>query len=327
METGFGAVKGNVNTLSAVATLAYDCRRSAYFTDQLYAALTLVDRGVLTAEHPGRGPRRGRPHPVPAQERPELRRRRQPRQLGQRPELHGELPQGPWLARGRRLPAGRAELRGDPGLERRVGLPARHRAARPAHRRPLADPASAPRAPARSEFGLTAAARRRRRCRASGRSLRATRPATARRSCGSRGLAATRPASRLRARLQPQEGRPPSGVQASCLRQAASRASIGRDIHAVVAGAAIMPVHEQGGARRLTGTRQVLGGDGRGEGEGSENQGERQGPHGGSPVRKSGRGHRGNRAHRTRGGADAAVGRARPEAAACGALRTGPRRG
>jgi membrane-bound lytic murein transglycosylase B len=48
METGFGAVKGNVNTLSAVATLAYDCRRSAYFTDQLYAALTLVDRGVLT---------------------------------------------------------------------------------------------------------------------------------------------------------------------------------------------------------------------------------------------------------------------------------------
>ena len=53
METGFGAVKGNVNTLSAVATLAYDCRRSAYFTDQLYAALTLVDRGVLTASTRG----------------------------------------------------------------------------------------------------------------------------------------------------------------------------------------------------------------------------------------------------------------------------------
>lgn len=49
METGFGAVRGNVNTLSAVATLAYDCRRSAYFTDQLYAALTLIDRGVLSA--------------------------------------------------------------------------------------------------------------------------------------------------------------------------------------------------------------------------------------------------------------------------------------
>ncbi|MGH1591411.1 lytic murein transglycosylase [Methylobacterium phyllosphaerae] len=53
METGFGAVRGNVNTLSAVATLAYDCRRSEYFTDQLYAALTLVDRGLLTANTRG----------------------------------------------------------------------------------------------------------------------------------------------------------------------------------------------------------------------------------------------------------------------------------
>lgn len=48
METGFGREHGNQNTLSAVATLAYDCRRSAYFTDQLYAALTLIDRGVLS---------------------------------------------------------------------------------------------------------------------------------------------------------------------------------------------------------------------------------------------------------------------------------------
>src|SRR5579875_162594 len=49
METAFGREHGNQNVLSAVATLAYDCRRSAYFTDQLYAALTLVDRGVLSA--------------------------------------------------------------------------------------------------------------------------------------------------------------------------------------------------------------------------------------------------------------------------------------
>ncbi|HET6378185.1 MAG TPA: lytic murein transglycosylase [Methylocella sp.] len=48
METGFGRSRGNQNTLSAVATLAYDCRRSAYFTDQLYAALTLIDRGILS---------------------------------------------------------------------------------------------------------------------------------------------------------------------------------------------------------------------------------------------------------------------------------------
>ena len=48
METGFGAVHGNQHALSAVATLAYDCRRSDYFTDQLYAALTLIDRGALS---------------------------------------------------------------------------------------------------------------------------------------------------------------------------------------------------------------------------------------------------------------------------------------
>lgn len=48
METGFGAVHGNQHALSAIATLAYDCRRSDYFTDQLYAALTLIDRGQLS---------------------------------------------------------------------------------------------------------------------------------------------------------------------------------------------------------------------------------------------------------------------------------------
>jgi membrane-bound lytic murein transglycosylase B len=53
METGFGAVHGNQHALSAVATLAYDCRRSAYFTDQLYAALELIDRGQLSANARG----------------------------------------------------------------------------------------------------------------------------------------------------------------------------------------------------------------------------------------------------------------------------------
>ncbi len=47
METGFGGFMGNQHTLSAVATLAYDCRRSEYFTDQLYAALKLVQSGTL----------------------------------------------------------------------------------------------------------------------------------------------------------------------------------------------------------------------------------------------------------------------------------------
>ena len=49
METGFGAISGNQNMLSSTATLAYDCRRTEFFTDQRYAALNLVDRGVFSA--------------------------------------------------------------------------------------------------------------------------------------------------------------------------------------------------------------------------------------------------------------------------------------
>jgi membrane-bound lytic murein transglycosylase B len=48
METAFGSQRGNQNTLSAVATLAYDCRRPEFFTEQLYATLRLIDRGGLS---------------------------------------------------------------------------------------------------------------------------------------------------------------------------------------------------------------------------------------------------------------------------------------
>lgn len=53
METGFGSQRGNQNMLSSIATLAYDCRRSAFFTDHLYAALQLIDRGVLSPAQRG----------------------------------------------------------------------------------------------------------------------------------------------------------------------------------------------------------------------------------------------------------------------------------
>ena len=53
METGFGGFTGNQSTLSAVATLAYDCRRTAFFTEQLYAALKLVERGTISASSKG----------------------------------------------------------------------------------------------------------------------------------------------------------------------------------------------------------------------------------------------------------------------------------
>jgi membrane-bound lytic murein transglycosylase B len=49
MESGFGSQRGNQNMLSSIATLAYDCRRPEFFTDQLYAAMRLIDRGTLSA--------------------------------------------------------------------------------------------------------------------------------------------------------------------------------------------------------------------------------------------------------------------------------------
>lgn len=53
METGFGRERGHQNVLSSIATLAYDCRRSAFFTDQLYATLKLIDRGVISPNATG----------------------------------------------------------------------------------------------------------------------------------------------------------------------------------------------------------------------------------------------------------------------------------
>ena len=53
METGFGSQRGNQNMLSSIATLAYDCRRPEFFTDQLYAALKLVDRGAISPSQRG----------------------------------------------------------------------------------------------------------------------------------------------------------------------------------------------------------------------------------------------------------------------------------
>ena len=47
METAFGGFMGDTNVVSAIATLAYDCRRSDFFTPHLLAALKLVDRGSI----------------------------------------------------------------------------------------------------------------------------------------------------------------------------------------------------------------------------------------------------------------------------------------
>ncbi len=53
METGFGGFMGDTRVVSAVATLAYDCRRSEFFTGHLLGALALVDRGSISGETVG----------------------------------------------------------------------------------------------------------------------------------------------------------------------------------------------------------------------------------------------------------------------------------
>jgi lytic murein transglycosylase len=48
LETDFGANSGKVPTIRALATLAYDCRRSAMFTAELLDALRIVERGDMS---------------------------------------------------------------------------------------------------------------------------------------------------------------------------------------------------------------------------------------------------------------------------------------
>jgi membrane-bound lytic murein transglycosylase B len=49
METAFGGFMGDTPVVSAIVTLAYDCRRSDFFTPHALAALKLVDRGAITS--------------------------------------------------------------------------------------------------------------------------------------------------------------------------------------------------------------------------------------------------------------------------------------
>ena len=50
LESDFGANMGNYHSLSAIASLAYDCRRSDRFRGQLFDALRLIDRGDLAPD-------------------------------------------------------------------------------------------------------------------------------------------------------------------------------------------------------------------------------------------------------------------------------------
>ena len=50
LESDFGANMGKYASLSAIATLAYDCRRSDRFRGQLFDAIRLIERGDLRPE-------------------------------------------------------------------------------------------------------------------------------------------------------------------------------------------------------------------------------------------------------------------------------------
>ena len=50
LETDFGANSGKSPILGALATLAYDCRRSELFREQLLAALRIIEKGDLTPD-------------------------------------------------------------------------------------------------------------------------------------------------------------------------------------------------------------------------------------------------------------------------------------
>lgn len=48
METNFGRGSGNMNIIRSLATLAYDCRRSSFFKNELLSALRIIDRGDMS---------------------------------------------------------------------------------------------------------------------------------------------------------------------------------------------------------------------------------------------------------------------------------------
>lgn len=50
METAFGGFMGDSQVVSAITTLAYDCRRSDFFVPHAIGALKLVDQGTLTTK-------------------------------------------------------------------------------------------------------------------------------------------------------------------------------------------------------------------------------------------------------------------------------------
>jgi lytic murein transglycosylase len=48
LETNYGALGGKMSIIRSIATLAYDCRRTAFFQNELMSALKIVQRGDMS---------------------------------------------------------------------------------------------------------------------------------------------------------------------------------------------------------------------------------------------------------------------------------------
>ena len=99
LETDYGAGLGGYSTFSALATLAYDCRRAQIYRAELIDALMLVQRGLLRPSQRGRLGWRDRTDPIYAfglfeirGQRPRRRGRRSHFQSRRRARVDGEFP-------------------------------------------------------------------------------------------------------------------------------------------------------------------------------------------------------------------------------------------
>ena len=50
MESYYGKNQGKIKTIEAVATLAFDRRRSDFYKKQLFAALKIIDQGLVNSD-------------------------------------------------------------------------------------------------------------------------------------------------------------------------------------------------------------------------------------------------------------------------------------
>jgi membrane-bound lytic murein transglycosylase B len=130
LETDFGTHTGKHEVLRATATLGFDCRRSEFFQNELFEALSLVQKGDLQpADLRGDWPGElGQAHFLPSSYnkfRHPLRRQRQARPDPQRAghaRLDCQLLQGLRLAAAPALRRRHRQLRSDPQVEQGAGL-------------------------------------------------------------------------------------------------------------------------------------------------------------------------------------------------------------